>query len=65
VNLVAEFFSGDPYGAASGRAMQNGFRFILSEHVQLDTTTGFGVSGSPRLPFWLSAGIRIASSPLW
>ena len=65
VNLVAEVFAGDPYGGVSGIAMQDGFRFILSEHVQLDTTTGWGVTGAPRLPFWISTGIRIVSSPLW
>src|SRR5690606_7989520 len=61
---IAEIFSGDPYAPASGGAYQLGFRYIFSDSVQLDGTYGKGAFGAD-MPFWLSAGVRIVSRPLW
>ncbi len=65
VNMAAEVFSGDPYAEVAGGAMQGGFRFVLSNNVQIDTSGGLGVWGSPRMDPWLSTGLRIVSNRLW
>lgn len=64
-NLAAEVFSGDPYAEVAGGAVQGGFRFILSDNVQIDTTAGSGVWGHPRMNAWVSTGLRLVSDRLW
>jgi hypothetical protein len=61
---IAEIFSGDPYGPGAGGAYQVGFRYIFNDYVQLDSTFGDGFFGA-EMPFWVSAGVRLVSHPLW
>lgn len=63
--LVVEVFSGDPYIGGGGGAVQTGMRFIISEHVQIDTTMGTGIWGSAPLATWMTAGLRLATGPLY
>lgn len=65
INAVAEVFSGDPYAGGSGAATQVGTRIVLNNNVQLDATAGVGLWGDPTLPFWGTAGLRLASNRLW
>lgn len=64
-HAVAEIFSGDPYTETSGNAFQAGFRHVISERVQVDTTIGSGISGEVPMPVWASVGIRLVSPQLW
>ncbi|HEU4411092.1 MAG TPA: hypothetical protein VFS43_37915 [Polyangiaceae bacterium] len=66
LHFVGEIFSGDPYAAASGAAVQAGVRYFVSSVVQVDSTVGRGIWGEPALPLWGTLGLRIASAPgLW
>ncbi len=65
MHLAAEVFSGDPYAEVSGGAGQAGFRFVLSDHVQLDSAIGSGLWGEPRISLWGSLGVRLVTSPLF
>jgi hypothetical protein len=66
VNLAAEIFSGDPYAEVGGGAMQGGFRFVLTDSVQFDTTTGAGLwGGDAKMSAWISAGLRFVSKRLY
>lgn len=58
-HIVAEIFSGDPYVPGSGTSWQAGFRHFFSNDLQIDGTVGKGIVGSPALPMWVSAGVRI------
>jgi hypothetical protein len=62
---VGELFSGDPYAASAGGAFQVGFRYIFNDTVQMDSTVGRGIWGSPPLPLWGTAGIRVVTPRLW
>lgn len=64
-NLALEVFSGDPYAEVAGGACQAGLRFIVSEVVQLDASGGVGLWGVPRMPGWVSIGLRIVSRRLF
>ncbi|HEU4533871.1 MAG TPA: hypothetical protein VFS00_07120 [Polyangiaceae bacterium] len=63
LHFVGEIFSGDPYAAASGAAVQAGARYFVSSVVQVDSTVGRGIWGEPALPLWGTLGLRIASAP--
>jgi hypothetical protein len=65
LHFVGEVVYGDPYRAGGGAAFQTGFRYILNDYIQIDTTVGYGLSGEERAPLWGSAGLRLVSSPLW
>jgi hypothetical protein len=65
LHAVAEIVHGDAYTGSLTGAFQSGFRYIFSDHVQLDMTAGAGLWGDPRRPPWASIGIRLVSSPLW
>jgi hypothetical protein len=65
VRLIGELFSGDPYAEESGIAFQAGFRFVVSENVQIDVTFGSGITGSPTLPPYSTLGLRLAVADLW
>lgn len=65
LHAVAEIFSGDPYAASSGGAYQAGFRYAISEKVQVDATIGSGLWGNPRLDTWAGVGLRFVSDRLW
>ncbi len=69
---VAEVFYGDPYDPRFGYpAMQVGFRYIFSDHIQVDGT--FGSTLTPvrtgddhaQTEQWGTLGLRLVSSPLW
>jgi hypothetical protein len=62
-HLIGELFSGDPYAGSSGGAFQAGFRYFVSNNMQIDGTIGHGVWGRELLPLWGSLGLRIASDP--
>ncbi|MBX3218942.1 MAG: hypothetical protein KF795_00405 [Labilithrix sp.] len=62
LHFCGELFSGDPYAATPGVAIQAGVRHFVSRIVQIDATLGRGVSGDG-LPLWGSIGLRIASDP--
>lgn len=61
LHLVGEVFSGDPYIPGTGMAVQGGYRYFISDMVQIDTTVGKGLSGATVMPLWFSAGIRIVT----
>ena len=65
MRLIGEVFSGDPYAEESGIAFQAGFRFGVSENVQIDVTFGSGVTGTPTLPPYATLGLRLARLDLW
>jgi hypothetical protein len=62
--VIAEVYSGDPHGARVGNAVQGGFRFVITETVQLDVTAGTGL-GSPSLSPYATLGIRLVRPELW
>ena len=65
LHAVAELFSGDPYVGGGGGATQFGFRYIVSNNVQVDSTFGVGLWGGTALPPWGTVGLRLASNALW
>ncbi len=65
LNGIFEVFYNDPYGGDNGGAFQTGFRYFISEKVQLDMTGGTGLWGNPHLPAYYGAGIRIVTDRLW
>jgi hypothetical protein len=58
-HFVGEVFSGDPYVAGAGTAVQVGFRHFISDLLQLDMTAGKGFAGANPMPFWVTTGIRL------
>jgi hypothetical protein len=62
---VAEVFYNDPYAGATGGAYQAGFRYIVSDNVQIDGTMGSGLFGSHRIPTFVGMGLRIVSNRLF
>lgn len=62
---VTEVLSGDPYGVSSGAVYQVGFRFFISDRMQLDTSYGAGIWGDPRPGWFLGFGFRFFTHPLW
>jgi len=65
LHAVGEIFSGDPYAESSGGAFQAGFRYFISDKIQLDATIGSGLWGDPRMDTWLGAGLRFITDRLW
>lgn len=61
-HLVGEIFSGDPYVPGTGMAFQTGYRYFFSDLIQIDMTIGEGIAGENKMPFWVSAGIRIVTN---
>lgn len=61
LHLVGEIFSGDPYVPGTGMAFQTGYRYFFSDMLQIDMTIGEGIAGENKMPFWVSAGIRIVT----
>ncbi len=62
---VSEIVSGDPYGVSKGAVYQIGLRFFLSDRMQLDTSYGSGLWGSPRPGWFLGFGFRFFTNSLW
>jgi hypothetical protein len=64
-HAIGELYSGDPYARGGSGAVQGGFRFFFSDHLQWDVTTGAGVFGdTPSAPFF-GSGVRLVSHALW
>lgn len=59
LHVVGEVVSGDPYVAGSGLLYQTGFRYFISDLIQVDATMGRGIGGDQEVPFWAGAGARI------
>ncbi|MCS6933971.1 MAG: transporter [Chitinophagales bacterium] len=57
-HFVGEVFSGDPYVAGAGTAVQAGMRYFVSDLLQLDMTIGNGLGGTEPMPVWISGGVR-------
>jgi hypothetical protein len=58
LHLVGEIVAGDPYVPGTGIAYQAGFRYFISDLVQVDIEMGQGISGQNRVPFWAGFGAR-------
>lgn len=56
-----EASNGELFAVRPGVATQVGFRHDLKANFQIDGSLGTGVSGSPRLPFWATVGLRYVS----
>jgi len=65
LHLVGEMFSGDPYVTGTGGAVQGGFRYLFTDNLQVDGTTGGGVFGDTVMPPWFSTGVRLVSNDLF
>ncbi len=65
LNGVFEVFYNDPYAGKTGGAFQAGFRYIISDNVQLDITTGSGLFGSQQINTFVGMGLRMVSDKLW
>jgi len=61
MHLVGEVFSGDPYIPGTGTSWQAGFRYFVSNLIQIDMTVGNGIAGDIVMPFWYTAGLRIVT----
>jgi len=57
--LCTEFFSGDPYAITPGALFQIGFRYFISDRMQLDVSTGKGLYGEPMLGYYGGFGFRV------
>jgi hypothetical protein len=56
--LCTEVFQGDPYAITPGALYQIGFRYFISDHMQMDIATGKGIYGDPMLGRYVSFGLR-------
>ncbi|HVN96577.1 MAG TPA: hypothetical protein VMT62_09125 [Syntrophorhabdaceae bacterium] len=65
LNGVFEVFYNDPYAGKTGGAFQAGFRYIVSDKIQIDMTTGSGLFGSEQLNTFVGMGLRLVSDKLW
>lgn len=54
-----ETSNGDVFALNPGIAAQTGFRHDLTDKFQIDGTIGTGLSGEPKLPYWVTVGIKI------
>lgn len=57
-HLFVESANGEVYAFIPGIAFQGGFRYDVTETLQVDGTIGRGVTGDPLLPFWGTIGIK-------
>ena len=53
-----EASNGEVTALNPGISSQLGFRHDIDAQLQIDGTVGTGLSGNPRLPFWMTVGIR-------
>jgi len=58
LHVVGEIVAGDPYVPGSGLAYQAGFRYFVSDLIQIDMEMGQGITGENRVPFWAGCGAR-------
>ncbi|MBC8133234.1 MAG: hypothetical protein H7X95_09665 [Deltaproteobacteria bacterium] len=62
---VAEIFWNDAYVGDTGAAWQAGVRYVIGDHIQVDTTCGSGFGRDSARATWLGAGLRMVGSPMW
>lgn len=65
LHAVAELVHGDAYAGDVGGAFQAGLRYIVNDHVQIDSTFGVGTWGDERRPTWGTLGLRLAGKSIW
>ena len=65
MHFVGEIFHGDPYAGDYGGTFQTGFRYFVSEKVQIDATVGSGLWGDNKPDTFLGCGLRIIFDPPW
>lgn len=65
LHALGEVVSGDPYADRAGGAFQAGFRYVVSEAVQIDATVGEGLWGETRIAPWAGLGLRLVSGKLF
>lgn len=72
LHAVAEVYRGDPYDPRTNfAATQGGFRYIFSDHLQIDGTVGTTLAavkdarGHSQTEQWLTLGLRLVSGGLW
>jgi len=65
LNAIFEVFQNDPYAGDLGGAFQTGFRYIVSDNLQIDMTGGTGLWGDPHLSAYYGMGIRMVTDRLW
>jgi hypothetical protein len=61
---LGEIFYGDAYSGDSTGAFQAGFRYFISEKVQVDATVGSGLWGDKQPNTWVGCGLRFLFGPL-
>lgn len=62
---IAEIFHGDSYIGDTGGAYQVGFRYFISEKVQIDATVGSGLWGDNKPDTEIGCGLRIVFDAPW
>ncbi|HVN96210.1 MAG TPA: hypothetical protein VMT62_07270 [Syntrophorhabdaceae bacterium] len=65
LNGVLEVYYNDPYAGSTGGAYQTGFRYIVSDNIQIDLTTGSGLFGKEQINTFVGMGLRMVSDKLW
>jgi hypothetical protein len=65
LNAVLETFYNDPYFGNTGGAYQVGFRYIVSDSVQVDATMGSGLFGGHQINTFVGMGLRMVSDKLF
>lgn len=68
LHAMGELYSGDPYIAGVSGTTQFGFRFVFSDHLQLDATAGLGVFADRKediAPPFVGTGVRLVSHEWW
>ncbi len=62
--VFVEAANGEVYSLIPGIASQLGIRHEVKEGFQLDGSVGTGLTGNPRLPFWVTLGCKFVTE-LW
>ena len=65
LHYVGEIFHGDPYSGDTGGSFQTGFRYFVSDRIQIDATGGSGFWGDNKPETFFGCGIRFIFDPPW
>lgn len=57
-HIFLETTNGDVIALNPGISTQTGLRYDYTETFQIDGTVGTGLTGEPKLPFWVTVGIK-------
>ena len=63
LHFVGEFISGDPYVPGTGLSYHTGFRYFISDLIQIDATIGQGIAGENKDIFHAGFGLRLVLAP--